>query len=313
MYPAYSVILLTTSSGAGYGMLFLLGILGAGGQLPPERWLGFVGLALALGLITLGLVASTLHLGRPERSWRALSQWRSSWLSREGVLAVATYLPAGLFAIGWVFLERTSGLWAVAGLLAAAGAILTVYCQSMIYRSLAAIPRWHHPLVPVVFLTMALATGGLWLNAVLVGFGAGDVTIWFCFVMLVFAWVAKLVYWRTDHLEGVQSTVQSATGLDPTVHVALLDAPHVHDNYLLKEMGYRVARKHATRLRNLALLFGRALPLGALLAQLTVGSAALVFAVLAMAAGSFGTIIERWLFFAEARHKMNLYYGDQAV
>jgi DMSO reductase anchor subunit len=50
---------------------------------------------LAALLVTLGLLSSTFHLGHPERAWRAFSQWRSSWLSREGVAAVATYLPAG--------------------------------------------------------------------------------------------------------------------------------------------------------------------------------------------------------------------------
>ena len=34
-------------------------------------------LALALLLITAGLLSSLKHLGRPERAWRALSQWRS--------------------------------------------------------------------------------------------------------------------------------------------------------------------------------------------------------------------------------------------
>ena len=75
-------------------------------------------MGLALGLISAGLLSSAGHLGRPERAWRAFSQWRSSWLSREGVASVATFVPAGLFAIGWVFLGRTDGWVAVAGLLA---------------------------------------------------------------------------------------------------------------------------------------------------------------------------------------------------
>jgi DMSO reductase anchor subunit len=34
-------------------------------------------MALAVGLVSVGLLSSTLHLGHPERAWRALSQWRS--------------------------------------------------------------------------------------------------------------------------------------------------------------------------------------------------------------------------------------------
>ena len=121
MHPAASVIFFTTASGAGYGLLFLLGLALPLGLIPADRWLGLVAMGLALGLIGLGLLSSTFHLGHPERAWRAFSQWRSSWLSREGVAAVATFLPAGLFAIGWVFLENTSGFWALCALAAALG------------------------------------------------------------------------------------------------------------------------------------------------------------------------------------------------
>ena len=105
MHPAYSVIVFTTASGAGLGLLAWLALLGLLDLVATERWLGFTGLALAFVLITGGLLSSTSHLGRPERAWRAFSQWRTSWLSREGVAAVATYVPAGVLGIGWVFFE----------------------------------------------------------------------------------------------------------------------------------------------------------------------------------------------------------------
>src|SRR5690606_19276449 len=110
-------------------------------------------------------------LTHPERAWRAVSQWRTSWLSREGVMALATYIPAGLFAIGWVFLERTGGFWAAAGGLAAIGAVLTVICTGMIYASLKPIRQWRHPLVLPLYLGFALATGAVLLNFLLALFG----------------------------------------------------------------------------------------------------------------------------------------------
>ena len=117
MHPAYSVIFFTTATGAGYGLLGLLGLLSVLGMAPADFWFGIVGFGLAFGLIASGLLSSTGHLGHPERAWRAFSQWRSSWLSREGVVAVVTFVPAGLFAIGWVILGRTDGWVAVAALL----------------------------------------------------------------------------------------------------------------------------------------------------------------------------------------------------
>src|SRR6056297_2511505 len=111
MHPAYSVIVFTTASGAGYGLLALLGVWGMMGGHAPSTAFGLISGAVAFGLVTLGLLSSTYHLGRPERAWRAFSQWRSSWLSREGVAAVATYVPAGLFAIGWIFWGENGGIW----------------------------------------------------------------------------------------------------------------------------------------------------------------------------------------------------------
>src|SRR5580698_8752316 len=97
MHPALSVIIFTTSSGAGYGMLFWLGVCAASNRLPTHSLFAPVSLTLALVAVTVGLLSSTLHLGHPERAWRAFSQWRSSWLSREGVVSVATYVPTGIF------------------------------------------------------------------------------------------------------------------------------------------------------------------------------------------------------------------------
>jgi DMSO reductase anchor subunit len=121
-------------------------------DLPANRWFGLAAFAVALGLITLGLLASTFHLGHPKRAWRGLTQWRSSWLSREGVAAVVTYIPAGLAAIGWILLAHNDGVWAWLGAASALLAVVTVYCTAMIYQSLRAIPRWNTPWVaPVSF------------------------------------------------------------------------------------------------------------------------------------------------------------------
>ena len=92
----------------------------------------------------------------------------------------------------------------------------------------------------------------------------------------------------------------------------LLESPHTQDNYLLREMGYRVARKHAWRLRRIALSFGFFVPfvLAGLTAAFTGRLAAWTALIAAFSAG-LGVLVERWLFFAEARHTVTLYYGDE--
>lgn len=311
MHPAPSIIAFTTASGAGYGLLFLLGLAAPAGLLPPTRALGVTGLGLALGLITFGLFASLPHLGHPERAWRALSQWRSSWLSREGAMALLTYLPALVFAVAWVWLERTGGWIAVAGVLAAVGAALTVYCTSMIYASLKPIREWRQPLVPPVYLTFALMTGALLLHAVLLLFGAGSA--WaaaLALLAIALAFGLKGRYWAAIAWADPGPTPESATGLRALGRVRMLEPPHTETNYLLREMGFRVARKHATKLRWYACLFGGVgAALLTLLALLSSGALASLLALLAALCGIAGVVIERWLFFAEATHTVTLYYG----
>jgi DMSO reductase anchor subunit len=311
VHPAPSIIAFTTASGAGYGLLFLLGLAAPTGLIQPTRAFGVVAFALALGLITFGLLASLLHLGHPERAWRAVSQWRSSWLSREGALALLTYLPALGFAAGWLVLGQTGGWIAVLGLLAALGAALTVYCTSMIYASLKPIREWRQPLVPPVYLAFALMTGALLLHALLALFGAERG--WAAALALLataLAYGLKAGYWAAIDRAAPGPTPETATGLGARGKVRMLEPPHTETNYLLSEMGFRIARKHAAKLRWYACLFGGfGAALLTLLALLSRGALASLLALLAALSGIAGALIERWLFFAEATHTVTLYYG----
>jgi len=78
MHPAYSVIIFTTASGAGYGLLIGLAAALLFDLVPRDPVFGFFALGAAVALITIGLLTSTFHLGRPGRAWRALSQVRTS-------------------------------------------------------------------------------------------------------------------------------------------------------------------------------------------------------------------------------------------
>ncbi len=314
MHPAYSVIAFTTMSGAGYGLLALLGVLGASGLLPAGRWFGLVAFAIALGLVTAGLLASTFHLGHPERAWRAFSQWRSSWLSREGVAAVVTYVPAGIYAIGWVFLEHNTGLWAIAGWLTAVCSAVTVYCTAMIYASLRTIPRWHNRWVPAVYMALGLATGAVLLAAVALIFGLfAPWMAWLAVAAFALGIVVKLAYWGSADTAPRQYTAEQATGLGHIGKVRQLEAPHTQANFVQREMGYQVARKHADKLRRIALV-GLGAPI-VLLALAAIGPpiVSMMLTKVALASAIVGVAVERWLFFAEAEHIVTLYYGAAAM
>jgi sulfite dehydrogenase (quinone) subunit SoeC len=310
MHPAYSVIVFTTASGAGYGLLALLGALAGVGLLPPDRRLGLVGLGTALALITAGLLSSTAHLGRPARAWRAFSQWRTSWLSREAIAAVATCVPAGLFALGWVVLGSMDPWVMATGLLSAVGAAATVSATAMIYASLKPVAQWHSGFTLPAYLAFSAMTGLTLLNAIFqgLGFGSPDLVLAAVGGALI-GWGVKYAAWRDGDAAGSGLTANAATGLAGG-SVRSLEWPHTNANYVLKEMGYRVARKHASRLRGIAQALAFALPAIVLLAGLAIGGwAATVLSVLAAPIQLAGMLVERWLFFAEAKHTAALYYG----
>lgn len=307
MHPASSIIVFTTLSGMGFGLIAVLGL----GAAPSDGTVAFVACALAFILTGIGLASSTFHLGHPERAWRALTQWRSSWLSREGVLAVITLGLFAIYAALWIFgADRMTAV----GILLTLLSLVTVYATAMIYGSLKTVPRWCTGLTPVCYLLFALAGGALLAATVsaVLGNATGDLAL-IALVLMVAAWAAKLVWWnRADNttLATIGSSPETATGLGNIGKVRLLEAPHSSPNYLMKEMVYRVGRKHANKLRLLAGLLGGGVPvLGLLIAAVAEGMAVLL--VVAALSHVVGMLAERWLFFAEAEHAVSLYYGHR--
>lgn len=305
MHPAISVIFFTVISGAGFGFMAMLGL---GTPTPEGPMAAFLISGVAGVLAVAGLLASTFHLGHPERALRAFSQWRTSWLSREGVLAVVTLI---LFAI-YVLIWMASGerIW-ILGLLVALGAIATVFATSMIYAQLRTVPHWNLQQTPLCYLLFA-ATCGVLLAA---SFAPGG-TIYgmpgslLGMMELLIAWAAKVLWWQSAKkatLAASGSTVETATGLGQIGKVRLLERPHTGENYLTKEMVHVIGRKHATKLRLIALVLGCVIPILICIAVLATNAANL-WLLLAFGFLMAGLFVERWLFFAEAKHSVSLYY-----
>jgi DMSO reductase anchor subunit len=291
MHPAPSVIIFTVLSGLGFGYLAFLGTL-----LHPEGWTAFalwgLGYALAVG----GLLASAFHLGNPQRALRAFTQWRSSWLSREAwvsVLALVALAPLALSDWLGLCLPRALG-WLGAGL-----CLLAVLCTSMIYAQIRAVPRWHHPSVPALFLSLSVAGGALL---------AGQETV----ALPALALAGAAMGWHWWQGDGAfaraGSSLGTATGLGRIGAPAVFELPHTGSNYLMKEMIHVVGRRHAHKLRGIALLLAVLAPFAIALAGL--GPVTTALSVTCYLTGAFA---QRWLFFAEAEHVVGLYYGAHAV
>ena len=321
MHPAPSIIFFTTLSGAGYGLLALLGVMVPvlGLDLPAagER---YAAMLLAFGLIGAGLLCAPLHLKHPERAWRGFSQWRSSWLSREAVLSLITFIPALPFAWFWAVEGQAGGIWAVLGLISTLLSLVTIFCTGMIYASLKPVRAWHHPLTAPLYVLLGLGTGAVWGAAVIAPWATVSPSLpsFAAICLLALAWGVKVVQWMHLADAPARSTAASATGLGdltgPGGQVNQLIPPHTQQTWLLKEMTWQVGRKHAQKLRLIAVLAGLVVP-GMLLATATTlsGTSAFTLGLAAAVAAQLGVTVERWLFFAEAKHTVALYYGAEAV
>lgn len=325
MRPEPSVILLTTLIGAGQGLflaIFTAHSLALFDLVPAQDGRAFdaVGSAIALLLTGAGLVASFFHLGRPERAWRAIAQWRTSWLSREVVV-----LPAFMFAV-FVYALVQWGSWrpvlaalpggavvdlaTVVGLIAALLAFALFLCTGMIYACLPFLREWHSPLTPLNFLLLGCASG-FTLAAAFSATAAPDLTRLFTAYGLAFTVLglagrgAALI--RNRRLKP-KSTLQTAIGIK-------------HPRIVQRSMGFQSGSFNTHEffhgrppgtLRWVKWAFlaaGFAIPALLLLAALF-GSGAVLPAV-AFVVQFAGLVAERWFFFAEANHPQNLYY--QAV
>jgi DMSO reductase anchor subunit len=311
MHPALSVISFTTLSGVGYGLAFVLAL----GHGNPGALSTKVAWIVALGLITIGFLSSTLHLGNPQRAWRAVSQWRSSWLSREGCMCFISYVPLCLLAAMSIFYDSFDLTLGYVGAICCA---ITVYCTAMIYASLRTIASWHTGWTSVFYLAFALTGGTLIYVAFFgppVGSRSTEIWIYLSMIFLVVSWALKLVWKRRAARVGYgSSTMESATGLGNIGKVRLLERPHAMGNYLTNEMAFRIGRKHEQKLNSIALLLGLALPLVLLALALVMPSVAAFFTILAALGFMAGVFVDRWLFFATARHAVGLYYGgDEAL
>lgn len=288
MHPAPSVIAFTSLSGLGFGLLFWLGL----GFPDVTGWVAFVFFALAYALSVGGLLASTFHLGHPERALKAFTQWKTSWLSREGWAAVAALVIMGLFGAGLVFLGTQ---WNLIGFLGSLLCLATLFATAMIYTQLATVPRWNTPLTPALFLSIGLAGGALFA-------GQTDIAPW----LLLLAGAIQIAWWVQGDkaLDQSGTDIATATGLGSIGQVRAFEPPHTGSNYLTREMVFVVGRKHANKLRVIAL--GLMIVLPVVLLMLPFSHA---WAALAVVSHLVGVFVSRWLFFAQSEHVVGLYYG----
>ena len=317
MRPALSVILLTTLIGVGQGLfagLYTVQVFERIGliQGPTGPLFYPVGSAFALAFLAAGLGASFFHLGRPERAWRAVAMWRTSWLSREVIVLPAFMACVFLYGVGhylgWAR-SAPGGVDAtlIVGAIGMALCLLLFLCTGMIYACLKFLQEWHTPLTVINYLLFGSASG-LMLAAAYAAFVEPGLVRFFAGWAAVFT-LAALVGRGASLIRNARlkprSTLQSAIGVK---HPRIVQASQgfLGGSFNTREFFHGASSAVMRSVKWLFLAAVFPVPL-ALLATGSIGGAPgwLAAAFLVQYAG---LLLERWFFFAQANHPQNLYY-----
>jgi DMSO reductase anchor subunit len=322
MNPAFSVIFLTTLIGVGQG-LFLGLFTGQSYSvlklLPLQDSPQFYGLGgfIALLFLIAGLIASVFHLGRPERAWRAATQWRTSWLSRE-VIALPAFMGLVLiysvmhfFQWDTVLFTSSTGvslnLTLIIGTLGTLAAFALFVCTGMIYACLKFLQEWASPLTVINYTLLGTASGFM-LTTAFAFHNAPELMrfygIWATIITLM-AFITRAASLLRNRRIKAKSTVQTAIGVR-------------HNRIVQKSMGFmggsvntRDFFHHQTALflKNIKWLFlVLVFPVPLVLLWLGMQQLSNSYLLAAFAVQYLGLILERWFFFAQANHPQNLYY-----
>lgn len=306
MHPAFSVIVFTTLAGAAQGLVVALAVAGLSGTELP-RIFHLAGLGVALVMLLGGLVASMFHLGRPERAWRSVLMWRTSWLSRE-VIVLPVFIA--LVALWLIVVATGTSVHLLAALMAMAlvVAALLWLCTGMIYACLTFIEEWSHPLTLVNYVLLGLASGLVVAAALAAATGADAITIsaarWGLGLTLLGAITRIGALIRNANLRH-RSTLQTATGIRGG-NLRQTSMGMTGGAFNTREFFHGKPMWLVQRVKHLFVLLAFVVPAILLALGLTTGGT--VWLLSASVVQYVGLIAERWFFFAQARHPQNLYY-----
>ena len=290
MHPAPSIILFTVLSGFGFGLISIVGLLQFLNQISTDDIVIFSAIGLFFSII--GLISSFFHLANKKNAIKSMSQWQTSWLSREAISSIFC-LSIVVGNIGWVFIQNR--YIDEVGIILFLLSLFTIFTTSMIYAQLKTVPSWNNMLTPALFIFTALAGGSI----LLLDYAS--------LVLLLIFGVLQVLFWYIADQSFIykETSVGTALGFSKNEDIRAFDVAHTNRNYLLNEMVYKVARKHAIKIRYISFFAAFVFPMSLTLifpGNLSVSVFVLVFHLV-------GIYFSRWLFFAEAKHSVSFYYN----
>jgi len=317
MHPAFSVIFFTVVSGAGYALISLLCLFNFlnFGMLIDKNTFFIIAITSAV-LFTMGLISSTFHLANPKNAWRAFMRFKTSWLAREGLLAILFYPILALY-LYFIYIDMQINnfmLMQYYSFLIFTISVVIIYCTGMIYACLKTIPQWNTIWTPINYITIGFALAALILFFIL-NLNGYDTTSYENYIlsMIAFSLATKLTYYFVIRLPkyNIADATNAAVKLKST-NVRLLDVGHTGGTFLTDEFGYKVAERKLFRIKILSILSGFIIPFYLIYTYSFIYEN-IALCSLAIFLSFIGMISERWLFFAQAKHVVNLYHGVEKV
>lgn len=308
MRPQFSIIFFTTLAGMAQGLLFFLALLNLFIQVTPTAFLTHLAIPVSFGLLTLGLIASFFHLGRPERAWRAAMMWRTSWLSRE-VIALPALMAVTAVIYFYALTDQVPQyLWFA--LLITTVALWV--CTAKIYQCIRFIQEWSHPSTLSNFIILGMSSGWLLLELLIFLWSSPDNSTindaplsTIAFILLFVSFNLKLWIWRRNRSLKPKSNLASATGIKGS-QIRQTSMGLMGGSFNTREFFHHQTDRMIANLRKIILLCAYILPM--VLLAIAVTSPSIFLIACALLILYLGQLAERWMFFAEANHPQNLYY-----
>lgn len=320
MNPAMSVIFLTVLIGAGQGLflaLFACHIIQPSILRPEEFDFYVAGSALSVFLLVLGLFASFFHLGHPERAWRAVTMWRTSWLSREVIILPITMLMISLYGLCHYFrmtetlLSLPGGtvvdVTLLMGIIAMVATFALYLCTAMIYACIKFLQEWYSPLTVINFCLLGMASGFTLATALSIYFDMeftqfyANTSVFLTFLSAVFR-IASL--FRNNKIHP-KSDLKSAIGVNHPV-IKQTAQGSMGGSFNTREYFHGKKASFIKNMKYIFLIFAFIVPICLLL--MNKGEVIFLLAVITFGIQILGLLAERWYFFADANHPQNLYY-----
>ena len=295
----YLSIIFTTLSSAGLGRVIWTVFFAFFEVIPPDRWFAIIIFFFSYFLIIVGAFSVMSNTRNRKVLNSKIYCWKKSWVTRQALCLLGGCITGILFFFGWIAFEKYDDFWLFLGGITSflfVGALIGMAMNFISHRTILA---WSNPHTVRIFITMGLWSGIVWLNMFAQVFNFHTPVIGIILILIgILTLIFKRKYWI--FIDTYQQKFSRNINSSEHNHKSQSD---LIEYYVYPDLLKDINRLKIEMLRRRAFLLYFLLPFCA--ATMPVELAAWV-SVSASIIGAFsvfaGVAIERWLFFAEAKH-----------